>query len=462
MSVLDHRVIATCLLTLVILSPMVLVRTVLGESAAPTWDRTYMPTIGEGVNSVDQTRDNGFIMSDYGRVMKTNAAGMLEWERGYWPVTRGAGVFSYPYGRVAQTDDSGYIVAGSALGTKPTLIGYDNVAWLLKLDHRGNVEWSRSYDMPGEEGFLLARQTSDGGYIALGTWTPSWSLFSQAWLVKLSPTGDVEWQHAYAAVAFVEPQSVQQTADGGFIVAGALPLYNSQRAWVFKTDQMGSMVWQKAYAVPVENAVIDDHAHWVHQTSDGGYVVVSDVTVFRNGGAESALAWILRLDADGSIVWQKLYNGGGGGFTTPVSVDDMSDGGFIVAGNFRVSRSGNGPGGPWLLRLNAEGGSVWQKIYPGGVFSEARGTRNGGIIAVGSCCGGFASALRLDSDGSVHGCSVGVSSNATLTDTDSIVTDTNITSVDTSAAVTPVSVTVTTPTFPTQEQCTALPNKNQS
>src|SRR5438552_6369727 len=328
--------------------------------------------------------------------------------------------------------------------------------------------------MPGEEGFLLARQTSDGGYIALGTWTPSWSLFSQAWLVKLSPTGDVEWQHAYAAVAFVEPQSVQQTADGGFIVAGALPLYNSQRAWVFKTDQMGSMVWQKAYAVPVENAVIDDHAHWVHQTSDGGYVVVSDVTVFRNGGAESALAWILRLDADGSIVWQKLYNGGGGGFATPVSVDEMLDGGFIVAGNFGVSRSGNGPKGPFLLRLDAEGGSVWQKIYPegsfsvypGGFFSEARGTRNGGIIAVGSkitiCCGVFAWALRLDSDGSVHGCSVGVSSNATLTDTDSIVTDTNITSVDTSAAVTPVSVTVTTPTFPTQEQCTALPNKNQS
>lgn len=118
--------------------------------------------------------------------------------------------------------------------------------------------------------------------------------------MKLSPTGDVEWQKAYPVDGF--PYSVQETSDGGFIVAESLGLNNGQRAWLLKTDPLGNTVWQKAYAVPVEDAIIDDHARWVRQTSDGGYVVVSDVTVFRDGFAQSSLAWILRLDAEGSIV----------------------------------------------------------------------------------------------------------------------------------------------------------------
>ena len=303
------------------------------------------------------------------------------------------------------------------------------------------------------EFFNSALQTSDRGYIALGEWG------SQTWLVKLSPTGDVEWQKAYPVDGF--PYSVQDTSDGGFIVAESLGLNNGQRAWLLKTDPLGNTVWQKAYAVPVEDAIIDDHARWVRQTSDGGYVVVSDVTVFRDGFAQSSLAWILRLDAEGSIVWQKLFSGGGNGYTTPVSVDETLDGGFLAAGHFTVSRSGSGPKGPWLLRLDADGDLVWQKIYSGSFFSEARVTRDGGIIAVGGCCGDLVWAMKLDVNGDVRGCPVGVPSNATLTDTDSIVTNTSITPVDTDATASLVDVSVTTSAFPVQDVCMALPSKNE-
>ncbi len=381
-------VVAIIMLIMVFFAPLVIARPVDAVSAAgPTWDRTYVPTLGGGQNS-EQTRDSGFIMSAYGGwVMKANAAGMPEWQREYLPMG-----YRSASGIVTPTMDGGYVVVGAARS-----IGYVTGldGWLLKLDRRGSVEWSRIYDLPGDEGFDSAQHTSDGGYIALGDWTPvvnGYPGFSQAWLVKLSPTGDVEWQKAYPIDGF--PYSVHETSDGGFIVAESLALNNGQRAWLLKTDPLGNIVWQKAYAVPIEDAIIDDHARWVRQTSDGGYLVVSDVTVFRDGFAQSSLAWILRLDAEGSIVWQKLFSGGGNGYTTPVSVDEMLDGGFLAAGHFSVSRSGSGPSGPWLLRLDADGDLVWQKIYPGSFFSEARVTRDGGIIAVGSCCGDLVWAMK--------------------------------------------------------------------
>src|SRR3989442_5675084 len=459
--------VATSLL-IVVFSPLVIARPVDAVRAVgPTWDRTYVPTLGGGQNS-EQTRDGGFIMSALSSgvwVMKANPAGLPEWQREYSPLT--CAVYSDPRGRVTQTSDGGYIVAGSALGPKHTGTGCGGDAWLLKLDHRGSVAWSRVYDMPGFEFFNSALPTSDGGYIALGEWA------SQTWLVKLSSTGDIEWQKAYPVDGF--PYSVQETSDGGFIVAESLALNNGQRAWLLKTDALGNTVWQKAYAVPTGTTVIDDHAYWIVQTSDGGYSVLADVIDWGHPVGSPYVnialfshAWILRLDSQGDIVWQKLVSGGG--FTQSSSISEVSDGGFIVAGRFlQANPSGEvggtfvGVTGPFLLTLVVIRNLVWRKNHSGGndILAQAHETTDGGIIAVGSCCGDFVWAMKLDVNGDVRGCPVGVPSNATLTETNSIVTDTTITSVDTNASVTPVDVTVTTPSFPVQDQCMATPSTKQ-
>src|SRR6266487_2770962 len=121
---------------MVLFSPLVGVPSVGGVRAVgPTWDRTYLPVI-LGTSSVDQTNDDGFIMSAESRglwVMKTNPAGMPEWQEEYTPVG-----YSICCGGattvVEQTSDGGYIVTGAVLSAG-YVTGFDG--WLLKLDKRG-------------------------------------------------------------------------------------------------------------------------------------------------------------------------------------------------------------------------------------------------------------------------------------------------------------------------------------
>ncbi|SRR6266705_365453 len=447
MAFLGPRVAPAGLLILVVLAGLPFIRPAEAERVLGlSWDRTYVSGLA-GPYSIHQTSDGGFVMSgpSFGAwVMKANAAGMPEWQRRFIPSG-----YNDASGSATPTSDGGYILAGSALA--PCCFrGYS--AWLLKLDHRGGVEWSRIYDA---QEIVSAQQTRDGGYIALGSASEAGGL-TDAWLAKLDSLGNPVWQYLYRGQGFVEPRSVEETADGGFVVAAGFPLNFVQWAWVFKTDSLGNTVWQKAFGVSRDN-----HAYWVTQTFDGGYAVVGDITEWSSTlhGPQSAVALVLRLDANGDILWQKSY--GAAGFAYASSIEQMSDGGFVISGSFSPLSLNPPVGlwGPWLLRLDSGGNLVWQRMYSFGnsVLSEVHETMDGGLIAVGSqathCCGNVGWAMKLDSDGNIHGCNVEFQSDATLTDTSANVIITSATAVNTSFTATPTDVTVTRFMTMPQDQC---------
>src|SRR2546430_15501067 len=160
MAVLGPRVATAALLILVLFAGSPFVRPAEAERVLGlTWDRTYVSGLA-GPYSIHQTSDGGFVMSgpSFGAwVMKANAAGMPEWQRRFIPSG-----YNDASGSATPTSDGGYILAGSAL--EPCCFrGYS--AWLLKLDHRGGVEWSRIYDV---QEIVYAQQTRDGGSTALG------------------------------------------------------------------------------------------------------------------------------------------------------------------------------------------------------------------------------------------------------------------------------------------------------
>ena len=433
MAVLGPRAGTAALLILVLFAGLPFVRPAQAERVLGlTWDRTYLQIDPAGGSSVEQTSDGGFIMTALSRgqwVMKANAAGIPQWQREYSAGGRGV---------VTQTGDGGFVLASGDQ--------------LLKLSNRGGVEWSRLYGAPYDALFTV-HQTSDGGYVAMGNTQSieSGHVFN-AWILKLDSLGGIVWQKAFPGQ---DGYWVEQTSDGGYIMSGTVLADGVGAAWVAKLDAYGSISWQKAFEVSWHSP-----AYQVHQTLDGGYVVLAQIDN-RVGQIlfASSEAWILRLDSEGRLLWQKSF--GAEGFAYPSSISQISDGGFVLAGRSNPASLNPliGIWGPWLLKLDSSGNLVWQKMYGLGNsgLQEVHETMDGGLIAVGNeatdCCGHLVWAMKLDSDGNVHGCDEGFASNATLTDTSATVTTPSATSVDTPFTPSPTDVTVTRLMIMPQDQC---------
>ncbi len=212
-------------------------------------------------------------------------------------------------------------------------------------DFAESVTWGNLY---GPGSFYSIRSTSDNGYVSAG------AAYGQLQLFKLSANGTIFWQRAYGEG---EAHAIQETAGGGYIVAGiTLTLGTGGSALrVLKLDANGFVLWQKVYSSTYGN-----RGNYIFQTADGGYVVA--------GSYESSAGiydlWVLRLDTNGNIVWQKSY---GNGWAN--SIQQTSDGGYIAAGSH-------------IIKLDVDGNRVWQKSYEG-LSNSIRQTPDGGYIAAG-------------------------------------------------------------------------------
>ena len=119
------------------------------------------------------------------------------------------------------------------------------------------------------------QQTTDGGYIIVGTW-----------LIKTDSLGNEEWINES-----LKGNSVQQTTDGGYIITGNL--YGD--VWLIKTDSQGQEEWNQTFG-----GSTGDYGNSVQQTTDGGYIITGRTTSFGNGGGGDV--WLIKTDSDGNTV----------------------------------------------------------------------------------------------------------------------------------------------------------------
>jgi hypothetical protein len=324
---------------------------------------------------------------------------------------------------IQQTSDGGYIVAGY---TQSFGAGFTDF-WALKLDASGQVVWQKTYGGGNDEVANSIQQTSDGGYIVAG-WTRSFGAGGpDLWALKLDASGQVVWQKTYGGGNDEVANSIQQTSDGGYIVAG---LSGSSDFWVLKLDASGQVLWQKTYGGGGL-----DYAYSIQQTSDGGYIVAARTFSFGAGNWD---VWALKLDASGQVLWQKTY--GGGDLDEARSIQQTSDGGYIVAGS--TFSSGAGQADFWVLKLDGNGNVVWQKTYGGGDLDygySIQQTSDGGYIAAGWTrsfgAGGFDFwVLKLDGNGDIPGCSAVLTSTSTSQDSSVTPADSSATPGDTAVS----------------------------
>jgi hypothetical protein len=320
---------------------------------------------------------------------------------------------------VTTTTDGGFVVAGESASSDGDLTGnYGNLDyWVARIDSLGALVWQKNLGGNSDDRANAVAATADGGFIVAGVSSSAVGNDITAvkgnadfWIVKLTSAGAISWQKNLGGTAAEEARAVQQTADGGYIIAGEarsnnLDLTGNQGVndfWIVKTDNAGVIQWQKNLG-----GTLDDMARSVQQTSDGGYIVAGesksnngDVTG-NNGGIDF---WVVKLDATGNLTWQKSL--GGSGKDVAYSVKQTNDGGYIVSGSTESNNTGNvgannGIENAWVVKLTSTGSVSWQDCYGGMNFETANSisqTIDGGYIF-----GGYASSSNADVSGSKGG-----------------------------------------------------------
>jgi len=239
---------------------------------------------------------------------------------------------------IQPTVDGGYIVAGD---TDSRGEG-DSDAWVLKLDANGSLEWDATFGGIDEDKASSIQPTADGGYVVAGDTSSKGAGNSDAWILKLDIDGSLEWDETFGGDEYDEANSIQQTRDLGYVVAGGTKSNGagSKDGWVFKLNANGNTDWERTYGGEDYDSVES-----IQQTEDLGYVVAG---VTYSDSAGSGDAWIIKLDAGGSIEWEKTD--GGDGYDSANSIQQTTDGGYIVAASNDMGPSYK-KNNAWIIKL---------------------------------------------------------------------------------------------------------------
>ncbi len=385
--------------------------------AQPTieWQKSFGGSGGEFISnpSLQQTDDGGYIVAgvsdsndgdvsgnhggpDYW-VVKLTSIGSIEWQKSL-------GGSDYDYAKsIQQTNDGGYIVVGQCYSNDGDVSGNHGGVdfWLVKLTNIGTIEWQKSLGGTDNEVAECIQQTNDGGYIVAGYSASNNGDvsgnhgFTDYWVVKLNSIGAIEWQKSLGGTNFDSANSIHQTTDGGYIVAGQARSINGNVSgnhgngdyWVVKLSSLGTIEWQKSLG-----GSDDDYAKSIQQTIDGGYIVAGYTKSIDGDVVGSIIEgqddyWVVKLSSIGTIEWQKLLGGTG---SSVITIQQINTGGYIVGGSSESNNgvvSGNHGGVDyWVAKLSSIGTIEWQKSL-GGTGNEiafsTKQTNDGGYIVAG-------------------------------------------------------------------------------
>ena len=251
---------------------------------------------------------------------------------------------------VKQTNDGGNILTGY---TKSFGAGNQDV-WLIKTDENGNEQWNKTYGGPDWDIGNSLEQTPDGGYILIGL-TKSFGAGSfDVWMIKADSDGNEEWNKTYGGTDYDEGLTVHLTTDSGYIIVGLTYSFGKEEAWVIKTDSGGNEEWNTTS--PTWNVY---EYRPGGQTEDGGFIITGEIYHSYN---QSFDAFLMKLDANGNVEWNKTY--GGVEYDEGWAVRQTNDSGFIITGATKSYSASSYD--VWLIKTDTYGNEEWNKTFDTG------------------------------------------------------------------------------------------------
>ena len=360
------------ILTLIITLPL----TLWGQG----WEQTYG---GNGENldngkSVEQTQDEGYIITGY-----TNSFGnggydvylikTVENGNEQWSQTFGGEGTDIGYS-VQQINDGGYIITGytNSFGNGNTDV------YLVKTDENGNEQWTKTFGGVSGEIGQSVQQTTDGEYIITGSTESFGNGNSDIYLIKTDGDGNEQWTKTFGGVDNEFGYSIQQTTDGGYIITGSTRSFGNgdNDIYLIKTDSQGDSIWTKTFG-----GVSGEIGQSVQQTTDGGYIITGFTYSFGNGSTD---VYLIKTDENGTELWSQTFGGDGG--DEGRSIQQTTDGGYIITGDFHLTDSLSNSD-IYLIKTDGNGNELWTKTF-GGLPSDngydVKQTLDGGYIITGS------------------------------------------------------------------------------
>ncbi|MBV6484359.1 MAG: hypothetical protein KFKLKKLM_00856 [Flavobacteriales bacterium] len=349
-----------------------------------SWEKVLGGNGYDLATSIQQTTDGGYIVAGYSNsfdgdvtgnhgnydywIVKLTSSGAITWQKSF------GGTGDDKAWSIQQTTDGGYIVAGETDSKNGDVTGNtspENGCWVVKMSNMGVITWQIFFTkgLSYSSGAKSIQQTSDGGFIVAGHaigmngpyWSPSVMIGPSYWVIKLNSSGVIQWEKILGGSSSDYSTSIQQTVDGGYIVAGysesndgdVIGNHGGYDYWVVKLTSTGTIVWQKSLG-----GTGDDGAYSIQQTTDGGFIVAGsnnsidgDVTVNLGGNDY----WVVKLTSTGNIEWQKSL--GGTEADAAWSIKQTTDGDYIVAGG-TLSSDGDVTGHTynsdyWVVKLSS-------------------------------------------------------------------------------------------------------------
>ncbi len=305
-------------------------------------------------NCVRQTLDGGYIMcgSNYttvntqdAAIIKTDSFGNLEWIKTYGGFATDGAI------TLEVSNDSSYFV----FGIKDDISSWQNDFWFLKLNSQGDTVFTKILSFgPGVNYPKGSDRTLDNGYVITGYTTAIGSGLHDVFLVKLDSIGNSIWIKTYGGTNGDYGNSVRQTSDSGYIVTGYTGSFNTLFGDIYtiKTDKYGDTLWTRTFGFGNY-----DFGQSIAETSDHGFLVAG--ASYDTGGTNYNTL-LLRYDSIGELLWSKEF------FIpvedVPIAIYKLSSGGFILGGyranavthHYQV----------FLMQIDDFGDSLWTRTSP--------------------------------------------------------------------------------------------------
>jgi uncharacterized delta-60 repeat protein len=237
------------------------------------------------------------------------------------------------------------------------------------------MRWIRNFGEGADDEGKRVVPTPDGGCWVVGYVQRQSNLKADAWIIRLDSAGRNLWDVSYGGRKWDEARTAVALPDGGLAVLGTTESHGAGRSdlWLFRLDAQGKMLWERVYG---GNGW--DEGFALALLRDGGFALAGS----RQEPSREDDLWVIRTDAEGKLLWD--IRQGGTAWDGAHDLHELPNGDLAVAGHTASMGSGKDDG--WLLLLSGRGQVRWQRTYGGAerdALHQLLALPNGNLMAVG-------------------------------------------------------------------------------